>query len=73
MDIGSKDLLSCMTHYNVSWQAIWGGTLNTRVNTLSRMSYSDGTSGPSWAQKGSASVRYSDLSGQPKQPLETTL
>jgi hypothetical protein len=57
MDIGSKDLLSCMTHHNVSWQAIWGKALNTQVNTLSRMSYSDGTSGPSWAQKGSASVR----------------
>ena len=73
MDISSKDLLLYTTRHNLSWQATWGGTLNSRVNTLSRMSYSDGTSGPSWAQKGSASVRYSDLSGQPKHSLETSL
>jgi len=71
MGIELKDLSLRMIRPNDHTpDSLWKGLLGVGVITLSHLSHSDRLSGLSWAQKDSASVRHSGLSGQKKHPLE---
>ena len=57
MDIGLKDLsLPMIPRNDTTPDARWKGLLRIWMLTSSRLSGSDGMSGPSWARKNSTSV-----------------